>query len=192
MVALALRQSDALAAVADALSRRRRDFERAIARRFPALDAADVYQRAAVRALERAGELRDPARAEAWVRRIVVTCALDRARAHNGAREIATAELPAASAPARAADAPCQCAVALLTSLPTPYADILRRVDVDGATLDDASSALGITKGNAAVRLHRARRALRQRMADHCGVRSSRDCVDCICNERGCCPPVPS
>jgi RNA polymerase sigma-70 factor (ECF subfamily) len=37
------------------------------------------------------------------------------------------------------------------------------------------------------VRLHRARRALKERLAAHCGTTSARSCADCGCEERGCC-----
>jgi RNA polymerase sigma-70 factor (ECF subfamily) len=38
------------------------------------------------------------------------------------------------------------------------------------------------------VRLHRARTALKARLKQHCGTTSVGSCVDCGCDERGCCP----
>ena len=187
MAARAQARSDAraaVAAVAAALTRERADLEALVRRRFPAVDAGDVVQRAAVRALERAGDVRDAANVEPWLRRIVVTCALDllRERAH---REVPTAEVP--EPPVIAEGESCACSVSLLASLRPAYAEILRRVDVDGGTLDEVAAALAIDKGNAAVRLHRARRALRGRLREHCGVEAARECLTCACNERGCC-----
>jgi RNA polymerase sigma-70 factor (ECF subfamily) len=60
-------------------------------------------------------------------------------------------------------------------------------VDIDGTGLAEVAGTLDITTGNAAVRLHRARRALRGRLRDHCGVETMRQCLACVCNERGCC-----
>ncbi len=170
-------------AVALALTQSRAALERWVASRFPAASAADVVQRGAIRALERADELRDPSRADAWVRRVVMTSALDELRA--GGREIATDELP--DQVADAPEATCACSLSQLASLPSSYADVLRRADVEGATLDELAASLGISKGNAAVRLHRARRALRDQLRDHCGVSSARECLSCACTERGCC-----
>jgi RNA polymerase sigma factor (sigma-70 family) len=182
--AQALKRSDARSVVEEALTRDRAKVEGLLRRRFPALDASEVYQRAAVRALERCDELRDLDRVDAWVRRIAMTCAIDLLR-NRRYREITTANPPEVEAPVP--DETCACAVSLLTSLPAQYADVLQRVDVDGASLEETACALGIERGNAAVRLHRARRALRGRLQDHCGVATIRECLACECTHRGCC-----
>jgi RNA polymerase sigma-70 factor (ECF subfamily) len=179
------RKGEAQAVVAEALTRLRGDLERLIRKRFPALDAGDVYQRAALRALEHFREVRDQGRVDAWLRRIVVTSALDVLREQKG-REVILAEPPDLASPA-VADEACACTLALIGTLPEPYADMLRRIDIEEADLDEVASALNIAKGNAAVRLHRARRALRGRLREHCGVESLRQCLTCVCNERGCC-----
>jgi hypothetical protein len=44
-----------------------------------------------------------------------------------------------------------------------------------------------VTTNNAMVRLHRARRALRSLLQEHCGTTSLRACLSCVCEERGCC-----
>lgn len=185
MAARARARTDARAAVAAALTRERAELEALVRRRFPAVDAGDAVQRAAVRALERAGHLRDAAKVEPWVRRIVVTCALDLLR-ERAQREVPTAEVPEPAVVAQGES--CACSVTLLASLRPAYADILRRVDLDGGTLDEVAEALAIDKGNAAVHLHRARRALRGKLRAHCGVETARECLTCACAERGCCP----
>ncbi len=182
---LAPRRSDAREIVAEALARLRDDLERMARRRFPTLDAGDVCQRAAVRALEHAEEVRDPGRVDAWIRRIVVTSALDLLRERNR-REVPSPEPHDLEMPV-ADDDICGCALTLVRSLPESYADIIRRVDIDGDSLAEVAGALRIATGNAAVRLHRARSALRARLREHCGVESMRQCLSCICDERGCC-----
>ena len=67
------------------------------------------------------------------------------------------------------------------------YTEILRRVVLDGAPLPGVAAELGLTTNNASVRLHRARAALRKRMAEHCGTLRARSCTECGCAERGCC-----
>jgi RNA polymerase sigma-70 factor (ECF subfamily) len=103
------------------------------------------------------------------------------------AREIPTPELPDEASAEPEVGESCACSLAQLSALPAAYEDVLRRVDVDGSTLDEVASALNISKGNAAVRLHRARRALRDQLLKHCGVASARQCLSCACVDRGCC-----
>jgi len=172
--------------IAEALTRDRAKLEGIVRRRFPDLDAADIVQRAAVRALERCDELRDVERVPAWLARIAVTSAIDVARG-PARREISTENVPEVDVVQPTADETCACTIGLLEKLPAAYADMLRRVDVGDESLDDVAHALDIEKGNAAVRLHRARRALRDRLREHCGVENARACLTCTCSERGCC-----
>jgi RNA polymerase sigma-70 factor (ECF subfamily) len=186
VTALAPRSSDAREVVAEALIRLRGALERMCRRRFPSLDAGDVYQRASLRALERCESVRDRDRVDGWVRRIVVTSALDllcERRGETTLSEEHDTEVPAPQ------DEVCACTLALMKSLPESYGDIIHRVDIDGAGLAEVAERLKIATGNAAVRLHRARRALRNRLREHCGVETMRQCLSCACNERGRCGP---
>jgi DNA-directed RNA polymerase specialized sigma24 family protein len=148
------------------------------------LDAEDVLQKAVTRALERSKQLRDSSRAEAWVARIVRTVLIDELRKR---REVA---VPIDAADVLSTDPDgidCWCVLAQAERLKPEYATILRRVIVDGVPVTQLASELGLTANNAMVRLHRARAALRARMAEHCGTTSARSCSDCGCEERGCC-----
>jgi RNA polymerase sigma-70 factor (ECF subfamily) len=84
-------------------------------------------------------------------------------------------------------DLDCWCVLAQAACLKPEYAEILRRVDIDGLAVTIVAGELGLSSNNAMVRLHRARKALRARMAEHCGTTSARSCSDCGCEERGCC-----
>lgn len=177
--------SDARAVVAEALTRLRGSLERTVRRRFPTLDAGEVYQRASLRALERCEALRERERVDGWIRRIAVTSALDLLRERRG--ELSLPDDHELEAPAEDPEGEvCMCSLALVNSLPESYEDILRRVDLDGARLADVAGDLQIAAGNAAVRLHRARRALRDRVRSHCGVETLAQCLSCTCDERGC------
>lgn len=144
-------------------------------------EAEDVFQQSLLRAVERAGELRDPALARPWFWRVLRNAVAD----HHAARVSRDARLAAL----RAAEpetpdeetAACACALGLLARLPPGYAEILRRVDLDDERVVDVARALGITPDNASVRLHRARAALRERLAGCCAVRSMRACFTCDC-----------
>jgi RNA polymerase sigma-70 factor (ECF subfamily) len=149
-------------------------------------DADDIVQRALARASERAGALDDPSRARAWFYRILRRAIADHHRERRGdpMRQRSTVEpedLASDDGPARN---PCACGIRLLQEIRPAYAEVLRRVDMDGEDPAAAADALGISVGNLHVRLHRARRALREEVRHHCGVDSHRPCLDCTCDAR--------
>ena len=81
----------------------------------------------------------------------------------------------------------CQCSLAQAQRLPDAYASILDLVDAQGFSLVEAAARLDITRNNAAVRLHRARKALRDAMEAHCGVTDPQACAACRCVDDACC-----
>lgn len=150
--------------------------------------AEEILQDAFVRGLERAGEIRDEERAVAWfyrlLRRAVADHFRERAAEARGigalARELADAhELP----PELAAEL-CHCFEALLPALRPAYAEILRRVDLGGLRPVEFAAEAGIPANRAMVRLHRARRALRERLALACRTCAEHGCLDCRCGTR--------
>jgi hypothetical protein len=78
---------------------------------------------------------------------------------------------------------PCACITALVDTLKPEYAGALRRVDLDGLSVRRFAEETGITPGNAGVRLHRAREALRRQLARSCGACLAHGCLDCHCGE---------
>jgi RNA polymerase sigma-70 factor (ECF subfamily) len=77
----------------------------------------------------------------------------------------------------------CQCFKRLLPGLPEQYRELLQRVDLDGASLQEAATALGLTLNNLNVRLHRARQRLREKVEATCRVCSKHGCLDCSCDD---------
>jgi RNA polymerase sigma-70 factor (ECF subfamily) len=75
----------------------------------------------------------------------------------------------------------CGCIEKLLPTLKPSYAEVLREVDLGGRSLVDFASQHSLTPGNAGVRAHRARAALKQELIRTCGVCSEHACLDCIC-----------
>jgi RNA polymerase sigma factor (sigma-70 family) len=152
-----------------------------------AADAEDVVQRAMIRAAERADSLADPARARAWFYRILRNAIVD----HHRAKRNDLADDPDAidELPAEAIAEPlgCACAVHLLDELRPAYTQILRRVDIAGEDPAVVAADLAISTTNFHVRLHRARSALRDRVAGHCGVASIAPCLVCNCHAHGRC-----
>jgi RNA polymerase sigma-70 factor (ECF subfamily) len=83
----------------------------------------------------------------------------------------------------------CTCVSALLPDLKPEYADIVRAVELDERPIADVALEKGLTANNAAVRLHRARVALRRRVVEVCGACSEHGCVDCTCRQPKTRPP---
>ncbi|MEM8925333.1 MAG: sigma-70 family RNA polymerase sigma factor [Actinomycetota bacterium] len=173
--------------VAAALHERQADFEAFVRARTRIQDADDILQLAALRAVERADSLDDPDRVVAWLYRIHRNLIIDvsRKRASERRRVEAVADVPEQTA--APLDDPCDCSVVQARRLRPTYASILTLVDSEGLQLGEAARRLDVTANNAAVRLHRARKALRQEMLDHCGVSDPRECADCRCVYDACC-----
>ena len=57
-------------------------------------------------------------------------------------------------------------------------------LDLDGASVRTYADEAGITPGNAGVRLHRAREALRRQLARSCGTCLTHGCLDCGCGNQ--------
>jgi RNA polymerase sigma-70 factor (ECF subfamily) len=69
----------------------------------------------------------------------------------------------------------------VLDTLKTEYRTALQSVDVDGRSVAEYADAAGTTANNAAVRLHRARKAAGRRLTQVCGVCADHKCLDCTC-----------
>jgi RNA polymerase sigma-70 factor (ECF subfamily) len=149
-------------------------------------DADDVVQTALMRASERAGSLEDPAQARSWFYRILRNAVVDHHRTarRDPMRDPAStdaADVESEDAPL-GVPTPCACSVRLLGELRPAYAEVIRRIDVDGEDPRTVAQALGISPGNLHVRLHRARRVLCDDVRHYCGVESHRPCLDCGCD----------
>lgn len=144
-------------------------------------DAEDIYQQSLLRTLEQAGTIRNLSHVRAWFWRVVRNAVAD----HHAARVARDARYAAFAASdettSHEARAACACALGLLAQLPPSYAEILRRVDLDDERLGDVAHDLGIRVDNATVRLHRARKALREKLSGCCQMTSMRACFSCDC-----------
>lgn len=149
------------------------------------VDAEELLQVAFERALSRSEQVRDLERVDAWVGQIVRHVVIDELRRRQEAA-LPIDLLDIAAVEDDGLD--CWCVLVQADQLKPEYAAILRRVIIDGAKVGDVAAELGLTPNNAMVRLHRARKALKERLAAHCGTTTARSCTDCGCEERGCCP----
>ena len=145
--------------------------------------AEDVLQAAYVKGLERGGEIRENESAVAWFYRLLRNALVDdyRRRDAEGRALARHAAEPSAEPDPEMEAAVCECIHGLIPTLKSEYADILRATEMEGAPVSEVAQRLGITPGNAAVRLHRARQALKQRLETTCGTCTEHGCLDCSC-----------
>ena len=155
--------------------------------RVPAADVDDVLQLAAMRAFERASSLEAPDRALAWLYRVHRNVVVDVARKGASERRLVDRVASRPKQCTSPAEQACSCSVYQAKGMKGSYAEILQLVDLGDLTVSEAAEALGVSTNNATVRLHRARKALRHRLLEHCGVTSLRDCISCRCVDDGCC-----
>ncbi|MEM1335646.1 MAG: RNA polymerase sigma factor [Actinomycetota bacterium] len=173
--------------VADALRVHRDDFESFVRSRVRPDEVDDLLQVAALRAIERSHTLDDPDRVVAWLYRIHRNLITDTHRFRARERQYVEPVGEPPEQPTSAAEDSCDCSVSQSKRLRPSYATILTLVDRDGLGLSEAARRLDVSTNNATVRLHRARKALRAAMLEHCGVADPDDCAVCRCVEDACC-----
>ncbi len=167
------------------LVRNHRDFLAFLERRVGSRALAeDILQDAFVRALEKESTLRDREAIVPWFYRMLRNAIVDRHRRTASAQKT----LAALAAEVRDEDASdevrravCQCVKTLAQTLKPEYASAIMRIDVDGIAVKDYAEEAGITSGNAAVRVFRARDALRKQVRASCGSCATHGCMDCSC-----------
>lgn len=146
-------------------------------------DAEDAWQDASIRFLQHAASLAAAERPEAWIgvslRRLVVDRYRRAAVQRRTAEALAAEPLPQPLADPEAEvelQAPTDCLKAALGDLKPDYRDLLARTYFDETPLKAAAVEFGLTANNAAVRLHRARAALRAAMDQKCHACPLADC----------------
>lgn len=126
----------------------------------------------------------------AWFYRTLRNAAVDYHRRHrtaNKALDAFAAETADHTEPdAELREAVCQCVGRLAETLKPEYATAIKRIEVDGLSVKDYASEAGISSGNAAVRVFRAREALRAQVKRSCGTCAEHGCLECSCGSRSC------
>ncbi len=149
--------------------------------------AEDVLQAAFVKTLERGDGIREQESATAWFYRVLRNAVVDHHRRHavdakamkTKAREAEEVDRP----DPELERAVCHCLKAVIPTLKSEYADILQKVEMEGAAVTDVAKAGNLTPNNAMVRLHRARKALQDRLVQTCGTCTEHGCLNCSCGK---------
>lgn len=142
-----------------------------------------------MRGLERGAEVPDE-KVVAWFYRVLRNAVIDHYRQRSSSarameawgKEFADFQEPDAALRQEI----CQCVSGLLATLKPEYQEALRVVDLEDGKLSELAERSGITADNAAVRVHRARKALRRQVEQACGTCAEHGCFDCRCGgEKG-------
>lgn len=150
--------------------------------------AEDILQAAFVKGLEKGGAVRDEETVVAWFYRLLRNAVIDYYR-HRGAsdraqdallKEVETHQEPDVSFKGEI----CSCVSGVLETLKPEYQQALDTVDLQERSLADLAGLAHITENNAAVRIHRARQALRKQVTTTCGMCATHGCVDCTCKSK--------
>lgn len=151
--------------------------------------AEDILQEAFARGLDKLATLRDGEAAVPWFYRALRNATVDyyrRARSKDRALAQFATEMETAAEPTDSLrDEVCRCVTMLAETLKPEYAEALRRIEVDGVSVTKFAEELGISKNNAAVRVFRAREALRRQVALSCGTCAEHGCISCTCGGGG-------
>lgn len=180
-------------AVRRALVEGHRDLLRFLRRRLGSQDEAEeVLQRFMLKAIERAGDLRNVQTVRGWLGRVLATTIVDHQRAAIRRRRrehvvdpviLADVSDLAIEPDAEIDQAVCDCLYKLLPTLKAEYADVIWRADLLGEPRERIAVSLGTSLNNLTVRLHRARRALKLRLEQMCHTCVVHGFLDCRCND---------
>ncbi len=151
--------------------------------------AEDLLQHSFVRAMERYHTLKESDRLVPWFYRILRHALVDYYRSQTSETKKYEAFLHELTAsgedtippPDEVKTAVCACLYKLLPAIRPNYAELVRRIDLEGESPDAVGRELNLTRNNLTVRLHRARQALRAELEESCGICSKHGCLNCAC-----------
>jgi RNA polymerase sigma-70 factor (ECF subfamily) len=152
-----------------------------------ASDAEDILQSAFLKSVEKGDTIRDGESVVAWFYRLLRNALVDHYR-HRGAEQRALTQVKGFALDVDQREpaierAVCQCVHLLLPTIREDYAILLRRVDLEDASIAEVAAETRVTPSNARVKLHRARAALRRKLELSCGTCTEHGCLDCSCGQ---------
>jgi RNA polymerase sigma-70 factor (ECF subfamily) len=167
--------------------RRRRLFLQFVVRRVKDYTVAeDILQAAYARAFDQQSSLRSNDSVTAWFYRVLRNAIIDYYRRRDVEGRVLEPLSPEADRSAEPTNTAsiCHCIHRALDQIKPAYGQVLREVEltreVPGA-LNSYAKRSGITAGNAAVRAHRARRAVKRQLLKTCGPCAQAGCLNCSC-----------
>jgi len=151
-------------------------------------EAEDLLQSAYLKGLKSSGAVKEREKVTAWFFQLLRNALTDhwRKKSAEGRAVDAygTESLRIEKVDAEKLDREvCKCVNALVGTIKPEYADAIRKVDLEDASVLDLAKAAGVTANSAAVRLHRARKTLKKRLIQTCGQCAEHGCRDCDCGQ---------
>jgi RNA polymerase sigma-70 factor (ECF subfamily) len=151
--------------------------------------AEDLTQETLLRAHKKLSSLEDPDKLVTWLYRIATNLCHDRFRQSSFRHRPESLDIPADDAqesrtePAQADSEPTldkafeqkemsACVQSYLTGLPDDYRAVILLHDAEGMTNPEISEMLGVSLANVKIRLHRARKKLREALTQACDFSS--------------------
>jgi RNA polymerase sigma-70 factor (ECF subfamily) len=151
--------------------------------------AEDILQDAFAKVVTRPELAPDDEAIVPWFYRTLRNAAVDQFRrrgAADRAYEAFARELDARDLPSDEMEAEiCACVSRLAAALKPEYAEALAAIDVGGTPVKTFAEQKGLSPNTAAVRVLRARQALRKRVTESCGTCAEHGCVNCTCRQPG-------
>ena len=152
-------------------------------------EAEDILQNGLLKAVQRADELHDDTKLTAWFYQLLRNAVIDHYRSRAAGRrrdgllstEVASFGEGSATVPPDWARQLCSCLGSVVNTLKPQQAELLRRVELDGESVQVAARVMKMNPNNASVSLHRARKELRTRLEAFCGACADGACLDCNC-----------
>jgi RNA polymerase sigma-70 factor (ECF subfamily) len=149
----------------------------------------DILQQSFTRAVERSHSLNNEQSALAWFYQILRHTVADYYRSHRAENRRNQALLQEMTISGNHQEPPldeikttaCACLHGLLPSLHGNYAELIKRIDLNGESPAQVAKELKISQNNLTVRLHRARQSLRAALEGACGICSKHGCLNCTC-----------
>jgi RNA polymerase sigma-70 factor (ECF subfamily) len=183
--------NDAPNSLALTLASRRSDFVAFVRSRVhDVATAEDLVDETFARALSHVDELRDDEAIVGWFYRALRNAIVDlhrrRGTADRALEQWAAETESIVEATERATPRVCRCVMKVAASLKPEYTEALERIEVDGEAVRAFAEARSISSSNAAVRVFRAREALRRGVIATCGSCAEGGCVDCTCEDHTC------
>jgi RNA polymerase sigma factor (sigma-70 family) len=147
--------------------------------------AEDILQDAFAKVVARPEQAPTDEAVVPWFYRTLRNAAIDQFRrrgaadrAHEAfARELETHDTPGDEITGEI----CACVSRLAATLKPEYAEALQAIEVGGTSVKAFAEETGLSPGNAAVRVFRAREALKKRVTQSCGTCAEHGCLDCTC-----------
>ena len=147
--------------------------------------AEDILQDAFAKVVARPEQAPTDEALVPWFYRTLRNAAVDQFRRRGAAdrayeafaRELDTHETPSTDMETEI----CACVSRLAATLKPEYAEALQAIEVTGTPVKAYAEQKGLSSSNAAVRVFRAREALKKRVIESCGACAEHGCLNCTC-----------